>query len=328
MTPLAKNITRYLNETLDEHVEVRPWQGGDRLPLFLRDRYAFFSGQILDRPVLFMLARSDEAETPATIRKHITHLRDKWDGPVVYVREELQSYNRKRLIEHHVPFIVPGKQMYLPPLGVDLRERFGATRQKVETLSPSTQAVLIYALLQTAEEEPLTAARLSPQLRYAPITLSRAFDELESADLARSDSVGRTRQLHLKGTKKAVWSRALAMLRSPVKQLHHVRGDVHELQGLTAGLSALAQRSMIVEPSNAVIAVSREDWTSAQQRGSIELVSMREADTVDVEVWAYPPQILSDNGAVDPLSLYLSLHDEADERIESALEHMLEALPW
>jgi len=36
----------------------------------------------------------------------------------------VSSFERKRLINHRVSFIVPGKQLYLPFLAVDLRESF------------------------------------------------------------------------------------------------------------------------------------------------------------------------------------------------------------
>ena len=38
-------------------------------------------------------------EPPAVIRKHVEQVRAKWNGPVVYVRDWIVAYNRKRLIE-------------------------------------------------------------------------------------------------------------------------------------------------------------------------------------------------------------------------------------
>ena len=328
MNHLARNITRYLNETLGECVTPRPWGGQERLALFLRDRYAFLEGRLFETPLLFMVARAPDEETPATVRKHTTKVQEKWEHPVVYVRKHVTTYNRKRLIEHRVPFVVPGKQMYLPMLGIDLRERFGTVKPKVTTFSPSTQAILIHALLHRDEGAPLTAAQFGPQLRYAPITMSRAFDELESAELVESSSVGRTRQLCFVAPRHDIWITARSRMRSPVKHLYHVQGDTRSLQGLVAGLSALARRSMLTEPSNPVIAVSREHWKAAGQHGAIERIPMREVGTVDVEVWAYSPDILGDDGIVDSLSLYLSLQGDADERVATALEKMLEAVPW
>jgi hypothetical protein len=64
--------------------------------------------------------------------------------PVVYVTGTLASYERKRLIEHKVAFLVPGNQLYLPDLGIDLREYFRRPPAAADTaLSPATQAMLI-----------------------------------------------------------------------------------------------------------------------------------------------------------------------------------------
>ena len=44
---------------------------------------------------------------------------------------------------------------------------------------------------------------------------------------------------------------------------------------------------------------------------------------VKVELWKYDPDILSGKNAVDPLSLAMSLKDEPDERIEEAVDILL-----
>lgn len=328
MKRIAHDVTRYLEETLGERVMLHPWAGERGLPLFLQERYMFFEGRVLEAPLIFMTARMPDEETPAIIRKHLGQAQAKCGRPVVYVREGVTSYNRRRLIEHRIPFIVPGKQMYLPPLGLDLRERFGLEKPSGDALGPSAQAVLIHILLRTFDNDPVTTFQLKPRLRYSPMTLSRAFDEIEAAGLAESTTVDRTRELRLAGPRRATWQKALPLLRSPVQRVEHVRGMTRDLLGLAAGLSALARRSMLAEPSNAVVAVSRETWQSDIQHGVLDPIPMREPDTIDVEVWRYPPHVLSDDDAVDPLSLYLSLRSDADERVQAALERMLENLPW
>ncbi len=45
-----------------------------------------------------------------------------------------------------------------------------------------------------------------------------------------------------------------------------------------------------------------------------------------VEVWTYPPTSLSRDNAVDPLSLYLSLRDHVDDRVEQARETLAAVL--
>jgi hypothetical protein len=52
-----------------------------------------------------------------------------------------------------------------------------------------------------------------------------------------------------------------------------------------------------------------------------------------LEVWKYNPLVLvdelpNDRPVVDPLSLYLSVKDSTDERIEMALDKILEKFIW
>jgi len=328
MQRITRNIAGYLEDAFGGHAMLWRWEGARRLPLFLRDRYSFYEGRLFGDPLLFMVARRSEEETPKTISKHLEQTEAIFENPVVYVRDSITSYNRKRLIDHRIPFIVPRKHMYLLPLGIDFSEIYRPLEPEIEAFAPSTQAVLIYMLLQLDEMAATSASQLGPQLQYAPITLSRAFDELENAELAESRTVDRARQVCLTAPKRVIWDKALPMLRSPVQRLFHVRGEIQELHGLTAGVSALAQRSMLAEPNIPVIAADRDDWRSAQRSGVIERVPMRDIGVVDVEIWKYPPRILSEDETVDPLSLYLTLRGESDERVEMALEQMLETLPW
>lgn len=328
MNQLTPRIIRYVAETLGERLTLRQWDGNEHLPLFLRERYLIFDTKLFEVPLLFMVAQMQKEETPANVRKHMALLQEKSVYPCIYVREHITTYNRKRLIEHRVPFIIPGRQMYLPLLGLDLRERFGTVKPKLSVLSPSTQAILIHLLLHFDEGQKLTAAQLRPRLHYSPITMSRAFDELEVAELIKSSLDGRKRILCLADTKKTIWKKSQRMMRNPVKSLYHIRDNTHGLQSLVAGLSALALRSMLAEPSNPVVAISGKDWRAACGQGSIESIPMRDKGTMDIEVWAYSPHILSEDEIVDPLSLYLSLRDTADERVDAALDEMLEHMQW
>jgi len=46
----------------------------------------------------------------------------------------------------------------------------------------------------------------------------------------------------------------------------------------------------------------------------------------ELEIWNYNPELFSKDGIVDPFSLYLRLEADGDERIESALENMMEKI--
>jgi hypothetical protein len=48
---------------------------------------------------------------------------------------------------------------------------------------------------------------------------------------------------------------------------------------------------------------------------------------VQWQVWSYPPSLLHDNQLVDPLSLTLSLKEEADDRVQQALDGLRDKFP-
>ena len=89
---------------------------------------------------------------------------------------------------------------------------------------------------------------------------------------------------------------------------------------LISGESALAEYSMLnppkVECYGAFGASDYEAISSSRLNDS-----KRECA---VEIWHYDPRKLADGQCVDRLSLALSLRESADERVEMAVEEMLD----
>jgi len=329
MGDLQSQTERYLRDTLGIPVVITPWREEERLPIFLRERYDCLLGQILDCPCLFVVDKGENEEAPAVVSRHMDQVRAKYHNPIIYVREHITSYNRRRLVEHRIPFIVPGNQMYLPHLGVDFREHFRKPRPRQNELRPSAQAVFVYALLEGTDNLGPTA--MAERLGYTAMTMCRAFDELEAANLIvpMVSGRGKERNLRLAAPKVEVWKKAQSVLRSPVKASRTIRlPNNRELPGPQAGFSALAHYSMLVEPRNITIALSREEWKTLQQRGEAFNAFDSEPGAILIEEWRYAPTFFARDGRVDRLSLYLSLRDIEDERIQSALEEMLEGMPW
>jgi len=49
---------------------------------------------------------------------------------------------------------------------------------------------------------------------------------------------------------------------------------------------------------------------------------------VRIEIWSCNPHLLGDDRMVDPLSLYLSLRNSSDERVQQQLEQLIEEIKW
>ncbi|HEX2924359.1 MAG TPA: hypothetical protein VHS28_10060, partial [Chloroflexota bacterium] len=105
----------------------------------------------------------EEEQQPGVVERQLDQVRSRIGMEVVYVRLAITSYNRKRLIERKIPFIVPGNQMYLPPLGLDLREHLRRLRGKRHLFSPATQVMVLHLLLRK-ETMTVTPAELARRL--------------------------------------------------------------------------------------------------------------------------------------------------------------------
>lgn len=326
---LLDRCFRYIEESLGfSGSSFRAWEGAKRLPFFLSSIYEFYEARLLSVDCLLVVCPGGNLPTPLKLQKQRDLLRELWPGEVVFVLGSLLSHNRKRLISRQISFVVPDSQLYLPFLAVDLRERAPVVTNELLKFSPSTQALFLYAL-KTGVGKEWTATALEKELGYSRMTLSRAFRELETAGVAQRDTVKqREKVLAFRLVGRALWDKALPFLSDPVKKHFWVIDSGTGELGSTAGLTALATWSDLVSPANPVYAVGQKDWKRLKGERGLVPLSERSDDYPEVQIWSYPPGMLSFGGTVDRLSLYLSLRDTTNERVEMALEKMMEGFEW
>ena len=322
---LEARLKRHFREVLSIGIDPKRWPGGALLPAFLREAYSFLAATVLGTQCLFMMERGRQPDTPAAIRKHLFEVGKRWDGGVVYVAAGIDSARRKQLIDQKVPFVVPGNQVYLPMLGIDLREHFKSVRGSAESLSPAAQAAFLH-VLHRGEKGALSPKEMAAALGYSSMSMSRAFDELESAGIGTHFIKGKRRLMDLAGPRRVLWEEALPLLRSPVAQSMPMPGDL--VKGQAAGLTALAAYTSLAEPRIPITAIAGAVWRPIRNKLVHGQLSGTDSPVAEVEAWTYPPTAVADGPVVDRLSLYLSLRGTSDERVEAALEELLEGMTW
>ncbi len=330
MENLIRKFEEYLYKTVEISVEPKQWQGVDKLPFYLREMYEFFLIEILSCKIIVMVQNINEEQTPVTIKKNYEVLKKNWSGEVLYLSNSITAYNRKRLIEQKVPFVVPDNQLYLPELGIDLREHFRQIRSKVDQFSPSTQLLLLYSIIKK-NYGPYTPAEMACILHYTPMTLTRAFDELETAEIGIIKNEGRQRVLTLPENGHEIWKNTQLYLKNPVRETVWVGFDnsIYKTNNIPeAGLTALSKYSMIAEPEYKILAISSDSWKILKYDKKVHVLPFRDHNAVQLQIWRYSPELLSSNNKVDFLSLYLSLYNEKDERVQKALSEMMEEFNW
>jgi hypothetical protein len=328
-----QEIQDYFESIFGTKPQIQRWTKTKGVPYYLLDAYAFDTVTLFDRQCLVMLGH-EPFENIATIRKHVEALQKMVDYPILYATGALKSYERKRLIESGVQFVVPGNQLFAPQLGMDLREFFRSRQVDRHIMSPASQALLIAAIIRGWDKGfTFRGADLVGGEAYSKMTISRVMKEFQSFGLIEQASNDNPPRWRFVETPQVVWEKALPVLQSPVKRVAYA-GWSPQLQR-AAGLSALSKASMLGEPSIPVIAFSKEEWDLEVEGADRTEVGRFDDPVFEVEIWSYSPDHIPgktcvpvSSESVDPLSLYLSLKDDGDDRVQISLDEMMEKIEW
>ncbi len=323
--PLHQALSSYLQsitgdipfiEPADKHV-------ASKLPLFLRQKYDISHGDLFGRKCFFAFEtkRTDDA-SPKEYAQDMLSLKRQLSLDVVLVLSKVVSYVRNRLVRQQVPFIVPGTQMFLPMLMIDLRERFPRPKTESGKLTPVSQLIIIYHL-QREDVSNMQLVQVASRLAYSPMAISQAQDELQASELCEVVKSGRALSIHFKWRGLQLWEHALPLLSTPVRQTHWIRWGHPRPRAVVAGLTAMSQYTMLAEDSIPTFAMKNSDVTSALEKGAIVGCAGREDAEARMEGWKYDPCIVTEGDAVDPCSLYLTLRHSGDERVQKELETLI-----
>lgn len=329
---LLDKFSVYMKDNLDVMVEGIS-EKALTLPFYLLDAYRFYGCKIESKHYLLVVPKILVEIRPSDLKKHIDQIINSYpDILPILVIEQVASFIRKRLIQQKISFVVPGNQMYLPNLGLDLREYFKKQITQPNSLSPVAQLVFLYLLINK-DIEKTNPTVLAEKLGYSTMSMSRTINELSSLELIREEKTGRQRWFELNGDRRILWNKAKNFLMTPVKYAPFVEADYlppTDKPYLHTGESALAELSMLNPPDYNSIAMSQVDWKVVKEKKSAsdwEKI-IPSGNKVQVEVWSYDPRLLSQSRTVDPFSLFLSLNYLTDERVKAALENLFEDYAW
>lgn len=328
MLSLKQRLLDYIETIAGEHLDLMP-EAASALPLFLRERYGIFSTRLFGRKFLLALEAEDwEVGSPGEYGKHQETLKQNLGENVVLILPILPSYARNRMVKMGIPFIIPGSQIFIPNTLIDLRERFPQPNSKRRnTLGPAAQCTVLYHLLRGSLAGK-SLKEIAQKVQYSPIMLSKVKDELEAAGICKIVRNGRSLVLEFMATGRPLWEQVQPQLTSPVKKTRWVHWNRPAAPALLAGMSALSRRTMIAADRLPTYALPLREFQDFLERGVCTGCRDAEHATARIEVWSYPPERLGDNEMVDPLSLYLSLRDSQDERIQQQLEQLIAEVKW
>ncbi|MGV7120312.1 hypothetical protein [Sphingopyxis sp. 550A] len=324
---IASEAAAYLAGAFNMPVDLTP-AAPRNLPHFLLDRYRFWDAEILGQRVLFMqpdepwAAPGDIAKHQGTARQHLSGM------PIILLLETLPAALRDRLIAHKAAFLCPKHQIYVPELLLALSEHPQRPKPPpADQLSPTAQLITI-ARLHGMDIDSASLGELAKRFDLALMSVSRAFDELETLGLIKTFRQSRQRRVRFRAEGADLWRATEQRLRSPVRKLRTVRGRLSSDQLVLAGLSALSSYTMLAPPRIERYAVDATSWKGLVRELAVEEAWDGEEDVVEIETWRYNPLPLVDHLIADRISLYLSVRDNPDERVALAAEQLLEPLGW
>ena len=328
MIALQQRLLEYLEALSGERPDLAPEQAAG-LPLFLRERFDFQMIRLFGRPfVLAMEKGGFDADSPGEYENHARLMQTQFGETVTLVLPRLPSYARNRMVRLGIPFIVPGTQTFLPTALIDLRERFSQPKpEKGKKLTPAAQCLILYHLQrQTLENLPLR--EIAEKIGYSPIMLTKVKDELVVADACRTVRLGRSIALEFTLKGRDLWESVQPILSSPVKKSHWVRWDHPGYPAIVAGLTALSKKTIMADDRLPTYALLSATFQANLERGLYQGCQGPEDADLRLENWTYNPLLFGNTKMVDPLSLFLSLCDYPDERVQYQLEVLIENMSF
>lgn len=326
---LQAKAAAYLREILGVKAVFTPFPDLGRLPLHITESYKIAQCTLMGREFM-ALQGHDACPTPAAMAKHADWLHQKTGMRCLFLLETVSAYERRRLIEGRIPFLAAGQQLYLPDLGLDLREQFRTPQRHGQSLSPAAQVVVLACLLRRLDpQSEFTGAGLADQFGYTKMTMTRALDELRQLELVECEGERRFARHRFLITGRELWEKARPVLRSPVKKRVYV-DEWFAGCDFKAGESAMEDLTMLSVPPRAIWAITSEEWKKIQKEPGLHMIPEVSKDMAhaEFEIWHYDPALLAEKPLVDRLSLALSLAHMNDERVQISIELLLGGVPW
>lgn len=322
-------IFEYVARTLHTEITRTPFDHENSLPLYLRELFNFEKWTVFG--VGFIVASPRENLAAKTLAKHEAKLKSVSGLPIAFGYHESTGYRAERMVEAGIPFIVDGRQLYLPFLGVALSKGHGKRSSlhaaDVDKVSAQTQRFILKVIYENLTD--LSVTQTSDILSVAKITASRIYDELEVVNPTWITTDGRIRKFVCEADRAAFWRKVEPYLFNPVVREYRLDRITAIGHLPLSGISAISHYSGLADGPFPTFA------TTKTQEGELDLKNGKSLAGWDqwddpacvVQVMRYCLDSMND-AAIDPLSAILSLSDEDknDPRIEGEIRSIIKGV--
>lgn len=309
----------YLKEEMGLPITALEWGGTSHLPLYLAKaaKYHLCGCNGID----FIAAEIDQESSLPELKRISVQISSRTNLPVVLVAQ-IDARQRKALVSQGVPFVVPGRQAFLPMLGFIVNARRDLSPLS-KVMAPSAQAALVALVanpdLQTSEE-------LMEITGMPSSSVSRALDDLSRRGLINKSKQARRVIIERDGSKNQLIKRAMDCLQNPTARVMYARRSKDTGFLPLAGESALSERSLLTPPKVECRALSKKALKTNKFE-EIQLGELPDEETIQLQIWTYDP-LVAGRGEIDDVSLALTLIDTEDERVIGQLNALFKEELW
>ncbi len=316
-----------INKTFGTDFQIEHIEKIKGLPIYMTSGRLFYL--VKDDTVSFILVKVSDNEKYGVIalNKQRKAIEEKCKLPVAFWFDNLSKYQRDSLIGHKIPFVADGIQMYLPFLGVAIQNKFrNKSEVKADKMMPITQSLLLH-LIYNCNGKRVMKKEAAEFLGVTKTSITRASAQLEKMGLIRQEMSGKEYYMWTEIFGYDLFIYAKDYLINPVQTIIVTESNELVDSMPVTGETALAEYSMINPSKIKNVAM---DKSMAKNYVFEERDERWEVNTelVRLELWKYDPMLFAKENKVDPISLYMTLTGTEDERLEEALEEMMEAYKW
>ena len=287
--------------------------------------YKFYDGEFHGMPLLFAEPKGKVA-TPRCLSVTANNLTSLLQLPIVFLLPACPAYERQRLIDKDVYFVVSEKYVHLPMLLAN--ERVRKTKQ-AKALTPVAQYLLLYHL-QIGSIEGLAARDIEDKIPYSYASITLGLTCLEDLGLCKKVAEASKRKvIHFDMKGMNLWEQAQPFLVNPVEERIYCDGLLSDDSFPECGINALAHYTRLNPDPERTIMMSVKQLRNF--KSSEALVRPNEFDgNIIIEAWKYPPVTATGVKAewVDKLSLAISLREDEDPRVEGEVERLINETEW
>lgn len=290
------------------------------VPRYVTGLYELRDAMLLGIPVVLAILRSATLPSVVELARHHEMLKARVSKEVVFACDSISARTAARLVRRRIPHIVPGKQLFLPFLLLDIKS-VGTLVETMEAPEPMKlgkwSEVLVIRQLIHRDLDGMSGADVARKRGMSLMTAQRAVSQLTSAKLCTLEERGRKKILRFDDVPE-LWQRASKILLPPLSMTLALREIPRGLSTFVAGTSALARSTLLAEDAIPVFAASRHEYARLIQPSQVAAEDAK----FRLELWDRDPALTAEGGVVDPISLYLNLR-HGDERVRMALAELL-----